>query len=90
MACFPTGFHQSLFRELMAEPSTGLSFCGLVQELRGCLSRESCFGFSFVDQIGSKPASAHYFRRARPSFSHHWQAELRAFNRLMASNAPHA
>ena len=60
----PIGFHQHLYRRLRGEPSAGIIFCSLVKAVRGVLPRESCFGFSFVDQIAAN--SAHYFERAAP------------------------
>jgi hypothetical protein len=82
---FPTGFHQPLYRKLGGEPSAGIAFCSLVKEVRGVLPRSSCFGFAFVDQIGSRATSAHYFRNARPSFKHQWTREKALFEELTAS-----
>jgi hypothetical protein len=58
--------------------------------MRGCLPRESCFGFSFIDQVGQSPASAHYFERARPSFKHRWTSEKTMFEVLTRVDAPNA
>ena len=75
LSALPTGFHQPLYRTLRAEPSGGITFCALVKAVRGHLPRTSCFGFSFVDQTGKSPSSAHYFGNSRPSFKHHWTRE---------------
>ena len=75
LSALPTGFHQPLYRTLRAEPSAGITFCALVKAVRGHLPRTSCFGFSFVDQTGKSPTSAHYFGNSRPSFKHHWTRE---------------
>ena len=90
ISALPTGFHQHLYRSLRGEPSGGIIFCSLVKTTRGCLSRESCFGFSFVDQVGHSPASAHYFERARPSFKHRWISEKAMFEELTRADAPGA
>ncbi len=78
----PVGFHQHLYQRLRGEPSAGIIFCALVKDLRGFLPRESCFGFSFVDQIGQAASSAHYFEHARPSFKHRWTLEKEMFEEL--------
>ena len=80
LSAFPTGFHQGLYKKLGGAPSSGIAFCALVRQERGILSRESCFGFAFVDQIGAKRTSAHYFRNARPSFTHQWKREKEMFD----------
>ena len=82
LAGFPLGFHQPLYRELKAQPSAGLVFASLIKSVRGILPRESCFGFSFVDQIAE--TSAHYFQEARPSFKHRWLEERSMFERMTA------
>ena len=87
VSAFPTGFHKALFKELGGKPSSGIAFCALVKEMRGSLPRESCFGFSFVDQVGKDATSAHYFREARPSFQHRWQREKILFDRLLDSDS---
>ena len=84
LSALPTGFHQQLYQTLRAEPSGGITFCALVKAARGHLPRASCFGFSFVDQIGEAPTSAHYFRDARPSFKHRWTREKAMFEELTA------
>jgi hypothetical protein len=88
ISALPTGFHQHLYRSLRGEPSAGIVFCSLVKTLRGSLSRESCFGFSFVDQVGHSRASAHYFERARPSFKHRWTSEKAMFEELTRAEIP--
>ena len=85
LSALPTGFHQHLYRTLRGEPSGGITFCALVKEMRGHLPRGSCFGFSFVDQTGKSPTSAHYFRDARPSFKHQWTREKAMLEELTAS-----
>jgi Glycosyltransferase family 29 (sialyltransferase) len=87
LSAFPIGFHQGLFKKLSGAPSSGIAFCALVKQERGVLSRSSCFGFAFVDQIGAKRTSAHYFREARPSFSHQWKREKDLFDELTAQGA---
>lgn len=82
LSALPTGFHQPLYKKLKAEPSGGITFCALVKAARGRLPRASCFGFSFVDQIGKEATSAHYFRTARPSFKHRWTREKAMFDEL--------
>jgi hypothetical protein len=89
LSAFPTGFHQGLYKKLGGAPSSGIAFCALVKQERGVLSRASCFGFAFVDQIGAKRTSAHYFRDARPSFSHQWKREKEMFDELTASSPGH-
>jgi hypothetical protein len=84
LSVFPTGFHRELYKKLGAEPSAGITFCALVKAVRGRLPRASCFGFSFVDQIGKDATSAHYFRQARPSFKHLWFREKTMFEELTA------
>jgi hypothetical protein len=84
LSAFPTGFHQGLYKKLGGAPSSGIAFCALVKQERGVLSRSSCFGFAFVDQIGAKRSSAHYFRDARPSFKHQWKGEKEMFDELTA------
>ncbi len=84
VSAFPTGFHQHLYKKLGAEPSAGITFCALVKSARGRLLRGSCFGFSFVDQIGKEATSAHYFQDARPSFKHLWTREKALFEELTA------
>ena len=88
LCSLPTGFHQALYRTLRAEPSAGITFCALVKAVRGHLPRRSCFGFSFVDQTGKSPTSAHYFRDARPSFKHHWAREKAMLEELTAVSSP--
>lgn len=90
ISALPAGFHQHLYRSLRGEPSGGIIFCALVKTMRGCLPRESCFGFSFVDQVGQSPASAHYFESARPSFKHRWTSEKAMFEELTRVDAPNA
>ena len=84
LAALPVGFHQPLYQALRGEPSGGITFCALVKAARGELSRDSCFGFSFVDQVGKHATSAHYFRNARPSFKHPWARERVMFEELTA------
>ena len=86
LSAFPTGFHQGLYKKLGGAPSSGIAFCALVKQERGALLRSSCFGFAFVDQIGAKRTSAHYFRDARPSFTHQWKREKEMFDELTASS----
>ena len=88
LSALPVGFHQHLYRSLRGEPSGGITFCALVKSVRGHLSRKSCFGFSFVDQIGELPTSAHYFRNARPSLKHRWTREKAMLEELTASDGP--
>ena len=59
LSCLPTGSHRALQAQLHAEPSLGLAFCAYAKSVRPSLSREDCFGFSFVDQIGDGAESAH-------------------------------
>jgi Glycosyltransferase family 29 (sialyltransferase) len=87
VCAFPTNFHLPLFRELGGKPSSGIAFCALVKAMRGSLPRESCFGFSFIDQVGQNATSAHYFRQARPSFQHRWNREKILFDRLIDSDS---
>ena len=82
ISALPLGFHPHLYRSLGGEPSGGIIFCALVKSMRGRLPRESCFGFSFVDQIGSSASSAHYFANARPSFKHRWKLEKKMFEEM--------
>jgi len=82
LSALPAGFHQPLYKKLKAEPSGGITFCALVKTVRERLPRASCFGFSFVDQIGKEATSAHYFRDARPSFKHRWTREKAMFEEL--------
>ena len=84
LATLPIGFHQPLYQALQGEPSGGITFCALVKAARGELPRDSCFGFSFVDQVGKHATSAHYFRNARPSFKHPWVRERAMFEELTA------
>lgn len=84
LATFPAGFHQRLYKALGGAPSSGIAFCALAKQERGILLRSSCFGFAFIDQIGPKPSSAHYFRDARPSFKHQWKRERELFDKLTA------
>ena len=88
LSALPVGFHQHLYQRLRGEPSGGITFCALVKSVRGNLSRGSCFGFSFVDQIGESPTSAHYFRDARPSLKHRWTREKAMLEELTASDGP--
>jgi hypothetical protein len=83
-ACLPVGFHQPLQRELQAEPSLGLAFCAYAQSIRGVLPRESCFGFSFVDQLAGAEPKARYFGGPPPALTHRWEDELKLFNRLVS------
>lgn len=83
LACLPLGFHRSLQEELKAEPSLGLAFLTFVKSVRGQLSKESCFGFSFVDQIGPSAMSAHYFDDNAPALTHRWVEERAIFERLV-------
>jgi hypothetical protein len=85
LATLPDGAHLPLQRELHAEPSLGLAFCSFVHSLRGKLPRSSCFGFSFIDQIGKDASSAHYFEPATPSLTHRWDHELAIFDRLTSA-----
>ena len=89
LSAFPTGFHQGLYKKLGGTPSSGIAFCALVKQERGALLRLSCFGFAFVDQIGAKRTSAHYFRHARPSFKHQWKREKEMFDELTTSSPGH-
>ena len=89
LSAFPTGFHQGLYKKLGGAPSSGIAFCALLRRERGVLSRSSCFGFGFVDQIGAKRTSAHYFRDARPSFTHQWKREQEMFDELTEVSPGH-
>ncbi len=82
LSALPADFHQQLYTALAGEPSGGITFCALVNAVRGSLPRANCFGFSFVDQIGKEATSAHYFRDARPSFKHRWTRERAMFDEL--------
>jgi len=86
LATLPEGAHLPLQQELHAEPSLGLAFCSFIHSLRGKLPRSSCFGFSFVDQIGEDASSAHYFEPATPSMTHRWDHELAIFERLTCAS----
>ena len=81
IACFPVGFHRQLQQELHAEPSLGLAFCALAASLRGGLDRNSCYGFSFVDQVDPE-VDARYFRGPPPALTHRWVQELQVFQRF--------
>jgi hypothetical protein len=83
LCCLPAGLHQPLQKALHAEPSLGLAFCAYVKNLRGTLPRTSCFGFSFVDQIGRAATSAHYFEQAAPALTHRWESEKTLFESLV-------
>ena len=90
ISAFPTGFHQPLYQMLRGEPSAGIAFCALIKDLRSEVSRRSCFGFSFVDQIGKDATSAHYFKNARPSFKHRWAEEKVLFDQLTDAPTTHS
>lgn len=82
LCVFPPRFHIELTQILKGSPSSGISFVYLLRKLRGDLFRKDFFGFSFVDQIESEDASAHYFEKARPSFVHQWHRERELFDKL--------
>lgn len=84
IASLPRGFHLPLQQELRAEPSLGLAFLAFAKSVRGRLPRESCFGFSFVDQIGPSATSAHYFDNNAPALTHRWVEERAIFERLVS------
>ena len=82
-AAVPTG----LLKRIGRPPSAGLTFLHYLADLRAGLSGVGLYGFSFVDQIGPKAVSAHYFEQARPSMVHDWQREAEIFADL-AGQAP--
>jgi hypothetical protein len=86
VAGIPGNSHAALVQQLNAPPSNGLRVCAYVASLRGLLPRESLFGFSFIDQVGAKPTSSHYFDLARPSLLHDWWKERRIFESLLESS----
>jgi len=87
LCVFPQKIHTELSRRLSASPSSGLSFVYLLKAVRGRLSRDDCFGFSFVDQIRANPASAHYFEAAKASTVHQWGKEREIFDSLFEERA---
>jgi hypothetical protein len=82
MACMPAGSNLHLQQELLAEPSRGLAFCAFAKSVRGLLSHESCFGFSFTDQIAPNATKARYFGNEAPALTHRWAQERMIFDRL--------
>jgi hypothetical protein len=80
----PAEVHMALLRRLGSPPSAGLVTLSYLAALRGSLDDVGIYGFSFVDQIGDNPTSAHYFEESKPSAAHDWLAELTEFRRLMA------
>jgi hypothetical protein len=86
LACLPPGAHVALRRRLRAEPSLGLAFLAYVEEVKGVLQRDQCFGFSFVDQIGPEATSAHYFDARRPALTHRWADERAIFDAMVSDD----
>lgn len=82
LAALPTGVHQNLQKQLLAEPSLGLAFLSWLKSIRGSLSKDSCFGFSFVDQIGSHTSAARYFGGPPPALTHRWDLESAIFQSM--------
>lgn len=66
--------------ELGSTPSAGIVMLAHLRAVRGSLAGVACFGFSFTDQIGPGPTSAHYFEDARPDETHGWRAERALFD----------
>ncbi|MEJ0059390.1 MAG: hypothetical protein WDM79_07395 [Terricaulis sp.] len=83
LACLPLGSNTALWRALHAEPSLGLAFLNYVKTVRGALPRESCFGFSFTDQIGPDASPAHYFDDKTPALTHQWAQERLIFDAMV-------
>ena len=83
LAALPTGFHQHLYQALRGSRVGDHLLCARQGGARH-VPRDSCFGFSFVDQVGKHATSAHYFRNARPSFKHPWMRERAMFEELTA------
>ena len=68
-------------REIEATPSAGFCIAHYMKGLRGRISRENFFGFSFVDQLEPGPA-AHYFDGQPAARIHDWRREALAFEQL--------
>lgn len=83
LAALPTGVHQDLQKQLLAEPSLGLAFLSWLRSIRGSLPKDSCFGFSFVDQVGPDMNTARYFGGPPPALTHRWNLESAIFERMV-------
>ena len=83
LCIFPAPQDRALRQELQAPPSLGLASCAHLKSIRGKLSRESCFGFSFVDHLGAGATSSHYFEEIGPVLTHRWTQEREIFDRLV-------
>jgi tetratricopeptide (TPR) repeat protein len=82
VGCIRADSYHAMVARLAAEPSNGIRVCAYVAALRPGVRRVSTFGFAFIDQIGPKPQSSHYFERTTPSLHHKWQEERRIFEDL--------
>lgn len=82
VAVFPTEFQEQLINILRRSPSAGLTVSWIAAKLRPGSSNVSHYGFSFLDQIGKNPASAHYFEQVRPTGRHAWSAEAEVFQKI--------
>lgn len=90
LTAFPPGQYVELAARLKALPSSGLGFAYALSKVRPSLESVNFYGFSFTDQIGTLPTSAHYFEKARPSMLHNWEKEAAFFAEMLRTRVnPH-
>lgn len=79
VCCYPAATHHALIRRIGRSPSAGLSVTWILSHLRTATAQTDYYGFAFVDQIGERAVSSHYFEQSAPSPRHDWLAEASIF-----------
>ena len=87
VATYPSRHQDALIHKLRRVPSAGLLTTFVATDLRKDEGRTSYYGFSFLDQTGSEPKSAHYFEKSSPSGRHEWPKEARLFAEITGRDA---
>ncbi len=82
VATFPTQFQEQLLHILRRDPSAGLTVTLAAAKLRQDITNVSHYGFSFLDQTGRNPTSAHYFDQSAPAGRHKWEGEAELFQKI--------
>ena len=81
MEFIPLKLKYDLVKKLQATPSAGLLILSWIYSINGPLSRDSVFGFSFIDQQAGSHTSYHS-APDNGTYKHNWEAEREIFDTL--------
>jgi hypothetical protein len=84
----PRPVRVALNKALRATASSGIQILAMLADLRGSLEGVGVYGFSLVDQVGTNPTSANYFRSSRAAANHNWRGEALILEALRKGARP--